>query len=160
MADLDELFRQADQAIANARPGKRGRNDACWCGSGRKYKRCHWESDQGVRALPRMATLLEEIAGPIPGEATLARAKAAVRLASVAWNATRRPDTWAALEDAAARLASEPGHRAVILRSLEAMSARAARWADDPRVVVRTEVVENATGGFSIHAVTALGAVD
>jgi hypothetical protein len=22
-----------------------GRNDACWCGSGKKYKKCHLESD-------------------------------------------------------------------------------------------------------------------
>jgi hypothetical protein len=25
---------------------KLGRNDPCWCGSGKKYKRCHWRSDQ------------------------------------------------------------------------------------------------------------------
>ena len=24
---------------------KLGRNDSCWCGSGKKYKRCHIESD-------------------------------------------------------------------------------------------------------------------
>ena len=23
-----------------------GRNDVCWCGSGRKYKRCHLKSDE------------------------------------------------------------------------------------------------------------------
>lgn len=23
-----------------------GRNDACWCGSGKKYKRCHLDRDQ------------------------------------------------------------------------------------------------------------------
>ena len=23
-----------------------GRNDPCWCGSGKKYKNCHWRSDQ------------------------------------------------------------------------------------------------------------------
>jgi hypothetical protein len=23
-----------------------GRNDPCWCGSGKKYKRCHLEKDQ------------------------------------------------------------------------------------------------------------------
>jgi hypothetical protein len=26
---------------------KPGRNDPCWCGSGKKYKRCHLQSDQG-----------------------------------------------------------------------------------------------------------------
>jgi hypothetical protein len=25
---------------------KRGRNDLCWCGSGKKYKKCHMDSDQ------------------------------------------------------------------------------------------------------------------
>lgn len=24
---------------------KLGRNDPCWCGSGKKYKRCHMDSD-------------------------------------------------------------------------------------------------------------------
>jgi preprotein translocase subunit SecA len=24
-----------------------GRNDLCWCGSGKKYKHCHWKSDRG-----------------------------------------------------------------------------------------------------------------
>ena len=23
-----------------------GRNDTCWCGSGVKYKKCHYETDQ------------------------------------------------------------------------------------------------------------------
>jgi hypothetical protein len=23
-----------------------GRNDACWCGSGKKYKKCHYQTDQ------------------------------------------------------------------------------------------------------------------
>jgi len=23
-----------------------GRNDACWCGSGRKYKKCHLQEDE------------------------------------------------------------------------------------------------------------------
>jgi uncharacterized protein YecA (UPF0149 family) len=25
--------------------GDRGRNEICWCGSGKKYKRCHLEED-------------------------------------------------------------------------------------------------------------------
>ncbi len=27
-----------------------GRNDPCWCGSGKKYKHCHWRSDQRAAA--------------------------------------------------------------------------------------------------------------
>jgi hypothetical protein len=29
-----------------ARPAKLGRNDPCWCGSGKKYKHCHLSSDE------------------------------------------------------------------------------------------------------------------
>ena len=28
-----------------------GRNDACWCGSGKKYKKCHAEIDQRLDRL-------------------------------------------------------------------------------------------------------------
>jgi uncharacterized protein YecA (UPF0149 family) len=28
---------------------KIGRNDPCWCGSGKKYKRCHWRQDRRQR---------------------------------------------------------------------------------------------------------------
>jgi len=35
---------------------KIGRNQACWCGSGKKYKRCHWREDQARgRSGPRLA---------------------------------------------------------------------------------------------------------
>lgn len=30
------------------RPERPGRNDPCWCGSGRKYKHCHWHEDQAA----------------------------------------------------------------------------------------------------------------
>ena len=41
MGLLDKLLhRRPPKAAANL-----GRNDPCWCGSGRKYKRCHYESD-------------------------------------------------------------------------------------------------------------------
>ncbi|MBW1924128.1 MAG: SEC-C domain-containing protein [Deltaproteobacteria bacterium] len=29
---------------------KLGRNDLCWCGSGKKYKRCHLDSDMRKRS--------------------------------------------------------------------------------------------------------------
>jgi preprotein translocase subunit SecA len=32
------------QTVRRARP-KVGRNDPCWCGSGKKYKHCHMRSD-------------------------------------------------------------------------------------------------------------------
>ncbi len=41
MGLLDKLFhRRPPKAAASL-----GRNDPCWCGSGKKYKRCHYESD-------------------------------------------------------------------------------------------------------------------
>ncbi|MBU0639228.1 MAG: SEC-C domain-containing protein [Planctomycetes bacterium] len=41
MTILGRLFhRRPPEAAANL-----GRNDPCWCGSGKKYKRCHYESD-------------------------------------------------------------------------------------------------------------------
>jgi len=29
---------------------KLGRNDFCWCGSGKKYKRCHMDADMAKRS--------------------------------------------------------------------------------------------------------------
>jgi len=50
--------------------GKIGRNDPCWCGSGKKYKKCHEPADQlsGSTPRPRKRTPLE------PGRVTPARA--------------------------------------------------------------------------------------
>ncbi len=30
-----------------------GRNEPCWCGSGKKYKRCHMETDEPMRTQER-----------------------------------------------------------------------------------------------------------
>jgi len=35
------------QAVASYIPG---RNDSCWCGSGKKYKKCHLEEDEKKRS--------------------------------------------------------------------------------------------------------------
>ena len=41
----------------NAQPGPElGRNEPCWCGSGKKYKQCHLSSDERKRQLSRAAT--------------------------------------------------------------------------------------------------------
>jgi hypothetical protein len=34
---------------------ERGRNDLCWCGSGKKYKRCHMERDDHKKRMKRDA---------------------------------------------------------------------------------------------------------
>jgi uncharacterized protein YecA (UPF0149 family) len=44
LAEIEQrqrVFDKAQQRIADKRP-KLGRNDACWCGSGNKFKRCHY----------------------------------------------------------------------------------------------------------------------
>jgi uncharacterized protein YecA (UPF0149 family) len=38
-------YGEEKEPIRNPKP-KLGRNDPCWCGSGKKYKKCHWLSDQ------------------------------------------------------------------------------------------------------------------
>ncbi|MGE5264352.1 MAG: SEC-C metal-binding domain-containing protein, partial [Acidobacteriota bacterium] len=43
------------RASAGAASGKLGRNDPCWCGSGKKYKNCHMQSDMGQGAPTHMA---------------------------------------------------------------------------------------------------------
>ena len=35
-----------DEPFERAAP-KLGRNEPCWCGSGKKYKKCHLDSDEG-----------------------------------------------------------------------------------------------------------------
>jgi uncharacterized protein YecA (UPF0149 family) len=39
----DEWVRRSE--LSEPRP-KLGRNDPCWCGSGKKYKHCHMKSDR------------------------------------------------------------------------------------------------------------------
>lgn len=39
-------------------PFKIGRNDPCWCGSGKKYKLCHMGMDEKLRELKRMGEIV------------------------------------------------------------------------------------------------------
>jgi hypothetical protein len=39
---LGTLFNGNDEKAPQVKPG---RNDACWCGSGKKYKKCHESED-------------------------------------------------------------------------------------------------------------------
>lgn len=49
---IDSMFRMdEDGYVGNKEPVKNlkprlSRNAPCWCGSGKKYKKCHWLSDQ------------------------------------------------------------------------------------------------------------------
>ena len=44
-------------------PKTPGRNDPCWCGSGKKYKHCHLRSDQGKVSAPETAAATQKAAG-------------------------------------------------------------------------------------------------
>ena len=37
---------EEDETYVRSEP-KIGRNDPCWCGSGKKYKKCHLDGDEG-----------------------------------------------------------------------------------------------------------------
>ena len=41
MGFFDKLLNRPPKSAVNL-----GRNSPCWCGSGKKYKRCHYASDQ------------------------------------------------------------------------------------------------------------------
>ncbi len=66
---------------AGQQPAKRssptvGRNDPCWCGSGKKYKHCHMRTDQtGGAPAPAAGAPQAQPAGPAPGKAPAAAAK-------------------------------------------------------------------------------------
>lgn len=52
MDELDELGEESEVPVSG-RPvrvvPRPGRNEPCWCGSKRKYKKCHLESDDRAR---------------------------------------------------------------------------------------------------------------
>ena len=43
---LERIFNSKKEDRKKEEPG---RNDDCWCGSGKKYKRCHLEKDEQKR---------------------------------------------------------------------------------------------------------------
>lgn len=49
MPSASELIRKVDDNRSRKLDNKLGRNDPCWCGSGRKYKRCHMFRDSEER---------------------------------------------------------------------------------------------------------------
>ena len=44
MGILKKLFGKGNHPPESA--SKLGRNNPCWCGSGKKYKKCHYNSDK------------------------------------------------------------------------------------------------------------------
>ena len=58
-------------------PVEVGRNDLCWCGSGKKYKKCHLKSDETNRVEARYAAQAAAAqarkAGLVPGKSGKAK---------------------------------------------------------------------------------------
>ena len=54
-----------------------GRNDACWCGSGKKYKRCHLKNDELKRVEANYSAQVTAknlmASGMVPGRAGKSR---------------------------------------------------------------------------------------
>jgi hypothetical protein len=46
LGDLSGLWEEVWEKEARRRLREIGRNDPCWCGSGKKYKHCHLREDQ------------------------------------------------------------------------------------------------------------------
>src|SRR5260370_14214875 len=54
-------------AVAPPEARNLGRNDPCWCGSGKKYKDCHWDRDH--LAAPRVPLGSNAAAAPVSSSA-------------------------------------------------------------------------------------------
>lgn len=46
MGFMDGIIKMFRTGTEENKPAGLGRNDDCWCGSGRKYKKCHLEDDE------------------------------------------------------------------------------------------------------------------
>jgi preprotein translocase subunit SecA len=65
---------------ASQQPAKRstpavGRNDPCWCGSGKKYKHCHMRTDQVGEGAPPQKSAAPQPAGSAPAGKNQAASK-------------------------------------------------------------------------------------
>lgn len=47
----------------NSENTKVGRNDLCWCGSGKKYKKCHLERDSRKKSMEIADTYASSLRG-------------------------------------------------------------------------------------------------
>lgn len=86
MSWFRNLFSRSMQAAAKpAKAGKTavvelGRNDPCWCGSGKKYKKCHLAKDEYDQREARYAALTAKNAKGRSGDGiTRGKAKADAR---------------------------------------------------------------------------------
>ncbi len=68
-----------------------GRNDPCWCGSGKKYKHCHLRADQGLAPAPTTAGAEGRPAQPPPAPMPVGTGKASPAAAPRGKKPTGKP---------------------------------------------------------------------
>jgi preprotein translocase subunit SecA len=71
---------RSDNGASQQQPAKRsattaGRNDPCWCGSGKKYKHCHMRTDQVSEGAPPQKSAAPQPAGSAPAGKNQAASK-------------------------------------------------------------------------------------
>lgn len=138
------------QQATQANRRKRGRNEPCWCGSGKKYKRCHWHADRAdgsAGVLTPLSDQLERLCAevfPRPDPNDLESYERLLALASIAWNRSRMPlhrrgEGLQELQDGTA----DDEERVALLALLEHLTAVAERLAPkDPRMVLEARFVD------------------
>lgn len=157
---LAELVRRAH--VHSRRADKLGRNQKCWCGSGKKYKRCHWAEDREGGGVAhqhgKLSDLIETLITPyLDGDTSESEFLALVDLAVAAFNCrAMTPDEAAAhfTRHALSGLdASEIGveaaldtfmDRGSVLAGMYAIARHCAR--DDPRTIVSVSAVPSRNG--------------
>lgn len=147
------------RALEQAKRGSLGRKHPCWCGSGRRYKHCHYETDQAeVRDRPKMSAILDEMVEAVGGMDQCQshdEAEGLVLFAALVWNATRLDD---AACDAALKVLLDRAEDPVETREIvDAMMDVAYLWPDDHRIVAHATVEREPGGGRRIVAMS-LGA--
>lgn len=149
---IDALFERDPLALDRSLRKKPGRNQACWCGSGKKYGQCHAQADENPFDLPKLSELLLHVAAPYMADChTLEEANALVELAGKLWNAARLSDPGAragALVELYERL-DEAGED-VTWTQLGVMLDIARAWPNDPRFVARSAVVHDPKLGWRV----------
>lgn len=138
--------REVDQhAFKLASRGQLGRKQPCWCGSGKRYKHCHFEADQAPAAggVQKMSEILEELATACglrrcrgPNQASVL-----LQIAGMVWNATRLTGAERAAAFQAIEQGLDAGEDQELTQSLVArMTPLADQRPDDRRVVTKVEV--------------------
>jgi len=127
------------------------RNGPCWCGSGKKYKRCHAKSDESVDV--KMSDALLQVADPITDdvEDDPDRLRAAMIVAAAAWNCAvmERSDGQDHVLDFMKGMGKGVGPEDVdgmeeVLRML--VARKQAFFPDDDRMVGNVTVLETESG--------------